>query len=207
VWKDWLSFSARVCVGAITAICVLDGAVLAELPMREVVPLFEQAKAQQKTGFARKTRLVEVRPAVPGEVIRTVIAGEGIETVSSPAKEGDMVVRNLCPATGNEEILVSAQKFETRYEGPLADGGQPMSDQSMGGEAVWSTYRPLGVEMAYFIIPPSMGSFVFLGPWGGQMVAHPGDALVQDPRDSLDTYRIAAAVFACTYEIIAPAAP
>lgn len=170
--------------------------------MWDVIKLFEQAKAQEKTGFARKSRLVDAQPAAPGEVIETVIAGEGVETVSSPAQEGDMVVRNRCPATGNEEILVSAQKFEMRYEGPLDAGGQPM-----GGESVWRAYRPLGVEMAYFIIPPSMGSFTFLAPWGEQMVAHPGDAIVQDPRDTVDTYRIAAAAFACTYEIVAPAAP
>ncbi|MCP5365352.1 MAG: hypothetical protein H6905_09020 [Hyphomicrobiales bacterium] len=175
--------------------------------MRDVIKLFEEARAQEKTGFARKSRLVDARPAVPGEVIETVIAGEGVETVSSPAKEGDMVVRNRCPATGNEEILVSAKKFEGRYEGPLDDAAQPMGSQSMDSEPVWSTYRPLGVEMAYFIIPPSLGSFTFLAPWGEQMIAHPGDAIVQDPRDTIDTYRIAAAAFACTYEIIAPAAP
>ena len=34
------------------------------------------------------------------------------------------------------------------------------------------------------------------------MVAHPGDALVQNPSDPADTYRVAGASFACTYEIV-----
>jgi hypothetical protein len=52
-------------------------------------------------------------------VIVTVIKGEGKETESPPAGPGDMVVRNRCPETGNEEILVSAAKFPQRYEGPV----------------------------------------------------------------------------------------
>ncbi len=34
------------------------------------------------------------------------------------------------------------------------------------------------------------------------MVARPGDAIVQDPENPLDTNRIARAAFACTYEVI-----
>jgi hypothetical protein len=34
------------------------------------------------------------------------------------------------------------------------------------------------------------------------MVARPGDAIVRDPQGPADTYRIAAAAFACTYEIL-----
>jgi hypothetical protein len=45
---------------------------------------------------------VDVRPAEPGEVVVTVIAGEGKETASPPAHEGDMGVRDRCPVTGNE---------------------------------------------------------------------------------------------------------
>jgi len=34
------------------------------------------------------------------------------------------------------------------------------------------------------------------------MVAKPGDAIVQDPESPEDTYRVAAAAFACTYEVL-----
>jgi hypothetical protein len=79
-----------------------------------------------------------------------------------------------------------------RYEGPL---GPPDG-------AGWQPYRPRGIEMAYFVVRTADGTFTFKAPWGEPMVARPGDAIVRDPRDPADTYRIAAAAFACTYEIL-----
>jgi hypothetical protein len=145
-----------------------------------------------ETGLARKTNPVDARPARLGEIVVTVIAGEGKETQSPPAERGDMVVRNRCDATGGEEYLVKSPKLAERYEGPLspADG------------AGWSTYRPRAEEMLYFILRPSEGIFTFQAPWGEAMVARPGDAIVRDSKNPKDTYRVAAAAFACTYEII-----
>ena len=57
----------------------------------------------------------------------------------------------------------------------------------------------------YFVVRAADGTFTFTAPWGEPMVARPGDAIVRDPRDPADTYRIAAAAFACTYEILRPA--
>jgi hypothetical protein len=161
----------------------------------DVQAMFEQAEGEARVGLARKTMPVDGRPAEPGEVVVTVIAGEGKETGSPPAQPGDMVVRNRCAATGNEAILVSAAKFAERYEGPIgpADG------------AGWRPYRPRGVEMEYFVVRAADGSFSFTAPWGEPMVARPGDAIVRSPQDPADTYRIAAAAFACTYEILRPA--
>ena len=50
-----------------------------------------------------------------------------------------------------------------------------------------------------------MARFTFTAPWGEPMVARPGDAIVRDPQNPADTYRIAAAAFECTYEILEPA--
>jgi hypothetical protein len=58
--------------------------------------------------------------------------------------------------------------------------------------------------MLYFIVRSSDGIFTFQAPWGESMIARPGDAIVRDPKDPKDTYRIAAAAFDCTYEIIGP---
>jgi hypothetical protein len=161
----------------------------------DVHAMFDQAEREARVGLARKTMPVDVRPAEPGEVVVTVIAGEGEETRSPPAQPGDMVVRNRCPETGNEAILVSAGKFAERYEGPVgladADG--------------WQAYRPRGIEMRYFVVRAADGDFTFIAPWGEPMVARPGDAIVRNPQDPADTYRIAAAAFACTYEILQPA--
>src|SRR4051812_9704213 len=75
--------------------------------LADIAALFARAEHEAKVGIARKTKPVDARPAVPGERVVTIIANEGKETQSPAAKAGDMVVRNRCPETGNEEILVS----------------------------------------------------------------------------------------------------
>jgi hypothetical protein len=158
----------------------------------DIVAYFQRAQSARGAGLARKTRPVDVRPAQPGEIIVSVIKGEGMETKSPPAKSGDMVVRNRCPQTGNEEILVPAASFSRRYEGPIGDKNA----------AGWSPYRPRGVEMCFVVVAEQDGEFRFIAPWGERMVARPGDAIVQDLDNAKDTYRIAKAVFACTYEVL-----
>ena len=176
---------------------VLPGAGLNALELVDVVSYFRDAEAAHGAGLARKTKPVDARAAVPGEVIVTMIRGEGKETESPPASPGDMVVRNRCPETGNEEILVSAAKFPQRYDGPV---GEPGSDG-------WSTYRPRGVEMRFVVVAENDGTFSFVAPWGETMVARPGDTIVQDLKNPSDTYRIARAAFTCTYEVMSPPQP
>lgn len=154
---------------------------------------FAAAEKARGSGTARKTQMVDVRPANPGEVIVTIIAGEGKETQSKPAEPGDMVVRNRCPQTGNEIILVTAATFAVRYEGP---SGAQAADG-------WTPYRPKGVPMRYAVVQDSETEFRFTAPWGETMVARPGDAIVQDEKNANDTYRIQKAAFGCTYEVIA----
>ena len=158
----------------------------------EVRALVKDANARGLVRRAMKTKPVDARPARPGEVIVTVLAGEGKETRSRPAVKGDWVVRNRCEATGNEEYLVAADKFEERYEST----GKP------AGADGWQEYRPLGKVVRFFLLKPEHGEFAFTAPWGERMIAKPGDAIVQDPKDPNDTYRVAAAAFACTYEIL-----
>ena len=154
--------------------------------------IFDQAERGGRIGVARKVKPVDVRPARVGEIIVTVIKGEGEETRSPPANPGDMVVRNRCPETGDEEILVSQAKFPDRYEGPAGPGaGDP-----------WREYRPRGKDMLYFKLGPGSTPLTFNAPWGGTMTAVAGDVIVRNPSDKKDTYRIAGAAFACTYEIV-----
>lgn len=158
----------------------------------DVVAYFQRVESARGAGLARKANPVDARPATPGEVIVTTIKGEGKETESPPAKPGDMVVRNRCPETGNEQILVSAESFSRRYEGPIGA-------QAAGG---WAPYRPRGIAMRFVIVPAEDSAFTFVAPWGENMVARPGDAIVQDLNNPKDTYRIAKAAFACTYEVL-----
>jgi hypothetical protein len=158
----------------------------------DIVAYFQRAHNARGTGLAHKTRTVDVRPAEPGEVVVTMIKGEGKETQSQPARSGDMVVRNRCPETGNEQILVSAESFSRRYEGPI---GSRTADG-------WLPYRPRGIQIRFVEVAEQDGEFAFVAPWGEKMIARPGDLIVQDLNNSKDTYRIAKAAFACTYEIL-----
>src|SRR5262249_4606641 len=108
----------------------------------DVVAYFQRAYDTKGAGLAHKTKPVDVRLAKPGEVIVTLIRGEGKETQSPPAKLGDMVVRNRCPETGNEEILVAADSFARRYEGPIGPGT---------GDG-WLPYRPRGIQMRFVVV-------------------------------------------------------
>ena len=180
------------------AVCLLSGlAIGAEataqaVPQRDVHALFDAAEAAGRVGIARKTKPVDGRPAKPGEIIVTVIKGEGKETQSPPAEAGDVVIRNRCPETGNEEYLVKAARMATRYEGPLG------AADAQG----WQAYRPKGIELRYFVVGTGEGDFTFKAPWGEDMVARPGDAIVRNPQDPKDTYRVAGLSFACTYEVV-----
>ncbi|MFO1127658.1 MAG: hypothetical protein U1E66_04370 [Rhodospirillales bacterium] len=164
----------------------------------DINTLFDAAEKEGRTGLARKSAVVEVRPAKPGEVIVTIIAGEGKETQSRPAVAGDRVVRNRCSDTGNEQYLVSAKVFTERYEEAPTD---------RGGADGWQPYRSVGPEMLYMRVRGEDGSFTFTAPWGEAMVARPGDVIVRDPGNPKDTYRVAALSFDCTYEIIRPGDP
>jgi hypothetical protein len=156
----------------------------------DIYSFFQKARDLGREGLARKTKTVDVREAKPSEVVVTVLEGEGKETQSPPAKAGDMVVRNRCPETGNEEFLVSGSKFASRYEGPTGPAG----------EDGWRPYRPRGAEMRFVVVTEQDGGFTFTAPWGEEMIARPGDVIVQDIQDPKDTYRVQKAAFACTYE-------
>ena len=119
--------------------------------------------------------------AIQGE--RTGLARKTKPVDARPARPGEKVV-----------TFIAGEGKETQSppaEGPL---GPP-------DDAGWSTYRPRGNEMLYFLVQPSDGTFTFKAPWGELMIARPGDAIVRDPKDPQDTYRVAAAAFDCTYEI------
>jgi hypothetical protein len=165
---------------------------VASKPLDEIVAFMAEAKAKGRVRIARKTLLVDARPARVGEVVVTAIKGEGKETQSRPAAAGDWVVRNRCPETGNEQYLVGADKFKERYKATSAPAGAEG----------WQEVRPLGKEVRFVILDGRDGISSFIAPWGEPMAARPGDALVQDPADEKDVYRVAQASFACTYEVV-----
>src|SRR5215217_6063751 len=164
----------------------------------DIQRFFGTAMDAGRSGLAEKTKLVDARPATPGEIIVTIIKAEGIETKSKPAEPGDMVVRNRCEQTGHEEYLVKAATFARRY-------GDPLTDADPQG---WRAYQPTGAPTRYVVLRLDEGPFTFKAPWGEMQVAKAGDIIAQDPTSPADTYRIAAASFACTYTVTnAPTRP
>jgi hypothetical protein len=161
----------------------------------EVVAMMARGSAESRVGTAQKTRPVDGRPAKPGEIVVTTIAGEGKETQSKPAKAGDWVLRNRCPETGNEEYLVAADKLAERY----APAGPAQPDG-------WQAFTPRGKALRFLVLSASEAPFEFIAPWGEKMVAKPGDAMVQDPSNERDVYRVAQSSFQCTYEVTTPPA-
>lgn len=166
-----------------------------DMPRKDQIALMDEFKKIDMVGVARKTKDVDARPASPGEIVITYIRGQGVETRSKPAEDGDWVVRNRCEETGNEEILVKKRNFSDRY-------GEPLSQADATG---YRAFKPKGSDMNYFIVTDEIGPFNFRAPWDETMVALPGDAIVQVQTDESDTYRVAAAAFQCTYEIVNPA--
>ncbi len=161
----------------------------------DILAYFDIISARDGAGLAAKTRAVDARRAEPGEVIETHIAGEGLETRSAPARPGDMVVRNRCEATGNEEFLLSADVFVRKYSGPTG----------VSAQEGWQEYSPVSEPVRFVYVPAMQAAFSFMAPWDEPMVARPGDIIAQDPADPSDTYRIARKAFDCTYEILDPA--
>jgi hypothetical protein len=186
---------ARAVAGALLAALLATRAMtetIEDWQIDDVIALMSRAQSEGRTGTARKTKLVDARPAKVGEIVVTAIKGEGKETQSPPAKKGDWVVRNRCPETGNEQYLVAADRFTDRYRMT----GSPVSAHG------WREHRPIGRGMRFLILPPGTAPFTFVAPWGEPMVARAGDAIVQDPQTEGDVYRVAAASFACTYEVV-----
>ena len=117
----------------------------------DVIAYFQRASDTRGAGLAHKTKPVDARPAKPGEIVVTMIRGQGKETQSPPANPGHMVVRNRCPETGNEEFLVTAGSFSRRYEGPIGSGA---------GDG-WLPYRPFGIQMRFVVVAEQDGEFSF----------------------------------------------
>jgi hypothetical protein len=157
----------------------------------DIVAVFGKAAAENRTGIGKKTKPVDGRPAKAGEIIVTIIKNEGVETKSKPAEAGDVVVRNRCPETGNEEYLVKANRVKDRYSEP----------KGAADKDGWQEYEPKGSDMKFFIVTAADGELAFQAPWGEAMKAVPGDTIVQDPGNPKDTYRIAAASWKCTYNV------
>jgi hypothetical protein len=138
-------------------------------------------------------RAVDVRPARPGAVVVTVIAGAGKESQSPPAEPGDMWCATL-PGDRQGGDPRARRQARRALRGADRTGQCRLADKS-----------PRAIEMRHFGVRESDGRFSFTAPWGEPMVARPGDAIVRDPCDPADTFRIAAAALRVRCETPRPA--
>ncbi|MBW6451365.1 MAG: hypothetical protein K0B02_01395 [DPANN group archaeon] len=154
-----------------------------------------------------------------GEKIITTTS-DGIET-QNVAKDGDYIVQNQTEA--KEEYIVSADKFEARYEqitGEIAfenmtksvlqnkytiDDIKQTIDKFINYKD--NIYQPIGEVNAVQIDENLMEligykdreSFHFEAPWGEEMIAKMGDFIVTPPTKD-EVYRIALKEFNETYK-------
>lgn len=137
--------------------------------------------------IAAKTGLVRMRPAVPGEVIRTVLA-DGTEETVNTAKEDQVVIT----AASGEEYLVGTEKAASRYEATDVPG----------------VYRAKGKIRV--IDNPTERPIIVMAPWGERQygAADCKLAVIYDPEHpdqvGADRYIIGAAEYAQTYGLVAP---
>ena len=146
----------------------------------DIADRFDEALRANKVRHYRKRQNVPIRPAVPGEVIETVIEGQR-ETVNT-AKAGDYVVRG---AKG-ENYIITAQILADRYgppiSGPRADG-----------------YYEYPAKGNCYAFRYEGEPFKFVAPWGEDMLVNPGDYVATGEVGSNLFYRIEQHAFAETY--------
>lgn len=165
---------------------------LQSLRRRDRTLFFETATDEGRIRRAQKVGEVDARRAKAGERIVSIIAGEGLETVSRSAREGDWVVRSRCAETGHEEQLVDPETFKARYA--------PCGTRAGGSGfarfiARWSPVR-------FCTVREDEGHFAMLAPWGELQRYAPGDAVVQLPGSPSDIYRVHRRAFALSYKVL-----
>ena len=150
----------------------------------DITAKFEEARRADRVRHYSKKGHADIRPAVPGERIKTVIDGEG-ETVNT-AGSGDYVVRGAM----GEHYVIKAKKLAERY-------GAPISDPDSEG------YRKYPAKGDFYAFRYEGEPFKFIAPWGEDMIANPGDYLGTNVMGSNEFYRIEKNAFAATYAVVA----
>ena len=145
-----------------------------------IADAFAEALRDGKVRCYRKKQTVAMRPALPDEVVETVIDGER-ETVNT-AKTGDYVVRG---AKG-EHYIISPETQAERYDAPI---GSPQPDG----------YRHYAAKGTIHAFCYEGEPFTFVASWGEDMIVNPGDYIGTPALGSGEFYRIEKTAFAETY--------
>ena len=146
----------------------------------DIAAKFAEAQRAGRVRHYQKKGQVDIRPAVPGEKIETVIDGEH-ETVNTAAA-GDYVARGL----KGELYIVKPDVLGKRY-------GEPLTPPDREG------YRRYPAKGDFYGFRYEGQPFKFVAPWKEQMIANPGDYIGTGAINSKEYYRIEKNAFAATY--------
>jgi hypothetical protein len=146
----------------------------------DIAAKFAEAMRAGKVRHYEKKGQVDIRPAVAGEKIETVIDGEH-ETVNTAAA-GDYVARGL----KGELYIINAEALAKRY-------GEPLTAPDREG------YRRYPAKGDFYGFRYEGAPFKFVAPWKEDMIANPGDYIGTHAMGSNEYYRIERSAFAATY--------
>jgi hypothetical protein len=146
----------------------------------DIAAKFAEALRAGKVRHYEKKGQVDIRPATPGEVIKTVIDGEH-ETVNTAAT-GDYVARGV----KGERYIVKPDILAKRY-------GAPLTAPDREG------YRRYPAKGDFYAFQYEGEPFKFVAPWKEDMIANPGDYIGTAAMGSKEYYRIEKSAFAATY--------
>jgi len=146
----------------------------------DVAAKFEEALRAGKVRHYAKKGQVEIRPAVAGEVVETVI--DGVRETVNTAAAGDYVARG----DRGECYILKPEILAKRYGAPLT---QPDQDG----------YRRYPAKGDFYGFCYEGDPFKFVAPWKEDMIANPGDYIGTGALGSKEYYRIEKTAFAATY--------
>jgi hypothetical protein len=146
----------------------------------EIAAKFAEAlRAGNVRHYAKKGQ-VDIRPAVAGEVIETVI--DGVRETVNTAAPGDHVVRGV----KGELYVIKAETLAKRY-------GEALTPPDPEG------YRSYPAKGDFYAFRYEGEPFRFTAPWKEGMIANPGDYIGTTAMSSQEYYRIEQSAFAATY--------
>ena len=146
----------------------------------DIAAKFEEALRAGKVRHYEKKGQADIRPALAGEVIATVLDGER-ETVNTAAA-GDYVVRGV----KGELYIIKADVLVKRY-------GEPLAAPDKDG------FRRYPARGDFYGFRYEGAPFKFVAPWKEDMIAKPGDYIGTNAIGSNEYYRIEQSAFAATY--------
>jgi hypothetical protein len=146
----------------------------------EVAAKFAEASRAGKVRRYKKFGQTDIRPAVPGEEVVTMV--DGVRETANKAGPGDYVARGV----KGECWIISAKNVASRY-------GAPFTEADAEG------YRSYPAKGEFHAFRYEGAPFKFIAPWKEEMIANPGDYIGTNVMGSGEFYRIEKNAFAATY--------